>query len=178
MSIKEVVFGTLVTVVVGGTVYTVSQENIVDNFVEYTGLTQEQAEEYIDSIEEGDLVSFDEIGLSYVGNGEEILESLSEVDCENFVYEFESDLLSCDLAKEQLEKLGNDLISLGEAYRKLDMDSATKEDISIAVQLTDVYFENYKSPVIELVYDEATITELKNGVLYNKALLQALLDSE
>jgi hypothetical protein len=44
MNIKEAVIGTIITVVIGGTAYSINQVDVVNNFAEDTGLTQQQAE--------------------------------------------------------------------------------------------------------------------------------------
>lgn len=178
MNIKEAIVGTVITVVIGGTAYTVSQSDIVDNFAEDTGLTQEQAEEYVNSIEEDELASFDEIGVSYIQDGEDIFQLVAEIDCVNYTYEWESDSLSCDEAKEQLNKIGNDSISLGQAYRKLDTDSASEDDISIAIGFTDVINKDYDFEVVKVVFDDPTIEEMQKTGSYNKAILEAVLDSD
>ena len=50
MAVKEAIFGTILTVVIGGAAYTVNKEDVVDNFADDTGLSQQQAEEYVDSV--------------------------------------------------------------------------------------------------------------------------------
>ena len=53
---------------IGGTIFTVSQVDIAQNFAEDTGLTQEQAEQYINEIPE-ELISFDELGDELIDEG-------------------------------------------------------------------------------------------------------------
>ena len=178
MNIKEAIVGTVVTVIVGGTAYTVTQSDIVDNFAEDTGLSQEQAEEYVNSIDEEELATFDEIGSFLIKDGEDLLEIATGIDCINYEYEWESTTLSCDQGKEQLNKIGNNTISLGQAYRKLDTDSASEEDISITIDFIDVVQEDYNYEIVKSILDDEFIEEQRKTSSYNKALLEALLESE
>ena len=52
----------ILTVVIGGTAYAVSQKDVVKNFSNETGLTQQEAQQYVESIPEDELASFDELG--------------------------------------------------------------------------------------------------------------------
>ena len=53
---KDFITKTAVTLLIGGTIFTVSQVDIAQNFAEDTGLTQEQAEQYINEIPEEELI--------------------------------------------------------------------------------------------------------------------------
>lgn len=178
MNIKEAIVGTVLTVVIGGTAYTVSQSDIVDNFAKNTGLTQEQAEEYVNSIEDDEFATFDQMGLFYIQDGEDLLETANGIDCTNYEYEWESSTLSCSQGKEQLSKLGNDSVSLGQAYRKLDTDSATKDDISLTINFIDIIQEGYNYQIVRAFLDDITIEESKKTDSYNKALLETILESK
>ena len=109
-NIKGLVVGTVITIVIGGTVYTINQEDVVQNFADDTGLTQQQAEQYINEIPEEELGSFDEIGRGELTYGQELLTNTNEIDCVNYEYEWESATLSCSKGKTQLEKLAKDNI--------------------------------------------------------------------
>jgi hypothetical protein len=87
MAVKEAIFGTILTVVIGGAAYTVNKEDVVDNFADDTGLSQQQAEEYVDSVGEEDLVPYSELGAGYVKDGNDVLSSADEIDCANY-YDF------------------------------------------------------------------------------------------
>jgi hypothetical protein len=177
MNIKEAVVG-VVTLVIGGTVYSVSQSDIIDNFADDTGLTQEQAEEYVNTIEEDELFTFDELGILYIEDGENLLEIAIEIDCPNYEYEWESSTLSCDQGKEQLNKFGNDSISLGQTYRTLDTDSASEEDISVVISFLDVVKEDYDYEIIKVLLEDEMIEEEKKTLSYNKAILETVLESD
>ena len=176
MSVKEIVAGTIITLVIGGTAYTVNQADVISNFADDTGMSQEDAEQYVKSVDEDDLVPYDEVGASYAKDGRDVLSVAVDIDCVNYRYEWESPLLSCDQGKEQLNELANDEIALGDAYTKLASKSASKADISKTVGLIDEVNSDLESGIVRELLDTATITENKNTNSYNKAMLQAALE--
>ena len=177
MGIRELVGSAVLTLVIGGTVYTVNQADVVDNFASDTGLTQEQAKEYVEGVGEDDLVPYEDLGGYYIDDGEYLVRGAQGIDCLNYEYEWESTFLSCPTGKYQLERIGNDEIELGQAYIKLGSDSASKEDISRTISLLDRVNQNLNLEIIKQYLDYATITEEKRVNSYNKATLQAVLDS-
>lgn len=176
MGIRELAAGTAITVVIGGSAYTINREEVVDNFADDTGLTQEQSEEYIQGIE-NDLVSYSELGPSSVSTGQDILNTATQIDCINYEYEWESPGLSCNEGKAQLTELGTDIIALGNAYSKLGSDSASKTDISATVGLIDEVNYDFGFSIVNKMLDASIIDESKKSNSYNKATLQAALNS-
>src|SRR3989339_1614622 len=134
---NRLITGTIITIIIGGAAYTVNQTDLVNFFAEDTGLTQQQAEQYINTISDDELVSFDELGIDYVNNGQKLLNDVSRIDCMYYEYEWESASLTCSKGKTQLSKIGEDYIELGQAYKKLGSDSASKDDISKTIKLID-----------------------------------------
>lgn len=173
----RIVTGTIVTLLVGGTVFSVSQSDIIQNFADDTGLTQEQAEQYINEIPEEELASWDEIGLTHINEGKDFLSVVDETDCVNYEYEWESATLSCLEGKTQLNKLSRDNSSLGQAYVKLGSDSASEDDMLKTIRLIDQLNSDYQFEIIRVTFDWLTIDEWKKTNSYNKALLQAVLES-
>jgi len=168
----------IITLIIGGTVYSVSQSDIVSNFSEETGMSQKEAEQYVENIPDDELVSFDELGSGIITEGQDILSIASEIDCVNYYYEWETDTLSCEEGKSQLKKFGESEIALGEAYKVLSSESASTEDIYSVIWLIDRVNENYSLEIIIELLDYSEIDEAIKTNLYNKALLQAALDSE
>lgn len=168
----------IITVIIGGTVYSVSEKDIAKNFSEETGMSIEQAENYIKNIPEDELVSFNELGSEFIDEGQEILSNASDIDCVTYFYEWESDTLSCDEGKLQLIAFGDSEIALGEAYKDLDSESADTQDIYTVIALIDKVNELYSLEIISNLIDSADIDEIIKTNLYNKAMLQAVLDSE
>ena len=168
----------IITLIIGGTVYSVSQSDIVSNFSEETGMSQKEVEQYIENIPDDELVSFDELGSGIITEGQDILSIASEIDCVNYYYEWETDTLSCEEGKSQLKKFGESEIALGEAYKVLSSESASTEDIYSVIWLIDRVNENYSLEIIIELLDYSEIDEAIKTNLYNKALLQAALDSE
>lgn len=173
---KNIIKG-VVVLIIGGTVYSVSQGDIVKNFAEDTGLSHEEAAQYVESITEDDLVPYDQLGSEFILEGQKVLSLASEIDCENYIYEWESESISCNQGKAQMKKFGNDAIALGKAYKKLDTESATAEDISSVIRLIDVFNGDFSLPMIVSILDFQDIDEMKKTNSYNKSLLKAALDS-
>lgn len=172
------IIGTVITLVIGGTAYTFSQADVVKNFSEDTGLTQQEAEQYVSEIKEEDLAPFDEIGSDFISEGQDMVAEADDIDCVNYEYEWESYTLNCEEGKSQLKKLGNSEIALGKAYKVLDTEDATEEDISSVIRNIDRHNADLELSIVTAVLDPPTIDELKKTNSYNKALLQAALDSD
>ncbi len=178
MARKGGIIGGIITLIIGGTVFSVSQTDIAKNFSKDTGVSQKEAEEYVKNVKEEDLVSFDKLGESYISDGQDILKIASEIDCTNYYYKWETNTLSCPQGKSQLESLGNNEIALGKGYTTLNSQSASKEDMASVIKLIDKVNLNLKSEVVQQLLDFATIDENQKTNSYNKALLQAALDSK
>ena len=168
----------IITLIIGGTVYSVSQADIVSKFSEETGMSQKEAEQYVENIPDDELVSFDELGSGIITKGQDILSIASEIDCVNYYYEWETDTLSCEEGKSQIKEFGESEIALGKAYKVLSSESASTEDIYSVIWLIDRVNENYSLEIIIELLDYSEIDEAIKTNLYNKALLQAALDSE
>jgi len=164
--------------VIGGTIYTVSQADIVDNFSKDTGLSQKEAEQYVENITEDDLASFDEIGSDFISEGQDLVDLAAEIDCVNYEYEWESSTLTCYEGKSQVKRIGNSEITLGRSYKLLDTEEATEDDISLVIKNIDRFNVDLKLDVVTAMLDPPDIVEMKNMNSYNKALLQAALDSD
>ena len=178
MSKGKGIIGAIVTVVIGGAVYSVNQADIVENFSKDTGMSQEASEQYVESITEDDMVSYDEYGLDAIALGEDFISAAAEIDCVNYEYEWETISLSCEEGKSQFIRLGNGEIALGKAYRILDSESASTEDISTVINLIGKSNANLSLEIISQLLDYPTIFEMKKENSYNKAVLQAALDSD
>lgn len=55
--IKKLIAGSILTLVVGGATYTFTQEDLTNNFANETGMTQEQASDYVRNVSEDQLAS-------------------------------------------------------------------------------------------------------------------------
>lgn len=176
--IKNIVIGIIITVIIGGTAYNISQSDIIKNFSDDTGLTQEQAEQYINETLEGDLFSFNEVGLEMVNDNQELLKVAQEIDCGNYWYEWESSTLSCSKGKTQLTKLARNAILLGQSYVKLDSDSSSKSDIKEAIRLIDQLNSDYQLEIASAILDQSEIDEIRKTNSYNKAILKTVLESD
>lgn len=177
MANKGGIIGGIITLVIGGTVFSVSQADIAKNFSKDTGMSQQQAEQYVENISEDDLVAYDEVGSEFISSGQNTLDAASKIDCVNYSYEWETATLSCEKAKSQLKRSGDNEIALGKAYKVLDTDSASTADISSVITLIDKVNADLKLEIINTIFDYQTIDETRKTNSYNKALLQAALDS-
>lgn len=168
----------IITLVIGGTVYGVSNRDIVKNFSQETGMTQQQAEEYVNSISEDELASFHEIGSDFISEGQEIQNIANGIDCVNYTYEWESSALDCGQGKSQLITFAESEIALGNAYIVLSSDSANEADMNDVILKIDSVNQNYTLPIISNLLDRSDIDEAIKTNLYNKSLLKAALESK
>jgi hypothetical protein len=175
-SIKSIIGGVAVTLLIGGTAYTVNTADVVQNFAEDTGFTQEQAEQYINNIPDDELVSWDKIGADYLIASEDTLSVINDIDCEVYTYEWESKTLSCPEGRRQLVEMARDEVALGQSFIVLGSDSGSEEDIQETIKLLDVVNDDYDSEIGVFLYDPDVMDVIITTNLYNKALLQAALD--
>jgi len=178
MSIKDWATGGVVTLLIGGSAFTFSQTDIANNLAEDTGMTQEQAQQYVESVTEDQLVSFDEMASDLRSEGNELLGVSRSIDCTNYDYEWVSPSLSCYEGKRQLEKLAQDTTSLGHAYDRLGSESASRDDLVEAIRLIDQLNADYQFEIVSFMLDGYTINEMRNTNSYNKAVFQSALESE
>ena len=127
----------IITLIIGGTAYSISQGDVVNKFSEETGMSQTAAEQYVENISEDELVSFDELGSAFISSGEETLDLASGIDCVNYIYEWETETLTCDEGKSQIIEFGESEIALGEAYKVLSSESASESDMYSVIRLID-----------------------------------------
>ena len=174
---KGGIIGAIVTLVIGGVVFTVSQTDIVKNFSKDTGLSQEEAQKYVENVTEDDLVPYDELGANFISDGQDAITLTSDIDCVNYLYEWETNTLSCEEGKSQLIKFGNDEIALGKAYTILASESASREDMSSVISLIDKLNADLSMEIVTSILDSQSIDETKKVNSFNKALLQSALES-
>lgn len=172
------IFKGIITIVIGGTIFTISQTDLVKNFSKNTGLSQKEAQQYVENITEDDLVSFDKLGSGFVSDGQDVLNVAHDIDCVNYYYEWETNTLSCEEGKSQLVRLGNDEIALGKAYTILASDSASKDDMSSVISLIDKNNADLSLEIVSHILNPQSIDETRKTNSFNKALLQSALESK
>jgi len=172
------IIGGVITLVIGGTIFTVSKTDIVKNFSRDTGLSQEAAQQYVENVSEEDMVSYDKLGSDFVSDGQEILNSTREIDCVNYSYEWETSTLSCEKGKSQLTMLGNNEIALGKAYTVLASESASREDMFKVISLIDSLNADFNFEIVGYILKPQNIDEIRKNNSFNKALLQSALESD
>ena len=172
------IVGIVISLVIGGTVYTFSQTDLIENFSKDTGLTQQEAEQYVGEISEEDLDSFSNIGSDFIAEGQEILITAEEIDCINYKYEWESSNLTCSEGKTQLLKIGNSEIALGKAYIELDAEDAGVVEMNAVISFIDRLNKDYDLEIIAVLLDPENIDDMKKTNSYNKALIQSALESD
>jgi hypothetical protein len=175
--IKQIVGG-VITLAIGGTVYTVSQTDVVNNFANNTGESQQQAQTYVNN-SQNNLVSFDKVGQELSSDGNTVLNSASQIDCTNYTYKWESSSLSCDEGLTELQTIGNDEIQLGSCYSSLGTNLGNGSQTRINECITDIDTTDsaYGLPIASQVLTSAQITDFQNSNIYNKSVLQAALKS-
>lgn len=167
--------GGVITLVIGGTLYTVSQGDIAKNFSANTGVSQTQAEQYVNNIKPSDLASFSKIGASLVNDGNSVLST--NIDCVDYTYKWQTSSLSCEDGKSQLETVGRDEVTLGNCYEALDtnLGDSGKAKIQECISDIDSLNSDYSLPIVAVGLDSNTIADTKNSNAYNKSVLQAAL---
>lgn len=173
---KKAIIGGIITLIVGGTGYTISQSDVVSNFAKNTGMSQQQAQQYVNN-SQNNLESFTKAGQDFVSDGNSILSTT--IDCQNYTYQWESSSLSCEEGKNELQTIGNDEVNLGNCYNTLgtDLGSAGKSRISECINDIDAVDSSYDLPIAVSVVGSSQISDFKNSNLYNKSVLQAALNS-
>ena len=171
------IFKGIITIAIGGTIFTFSQTDLVKNFSKETGLSQKEAQQYVENLSEDDMVSFDKLGSNFVSDGQSVLSVARDIDCDNYTYEWETYTLSCEEGKSQLVRLGNDEISLGKAYTILASDAATKEDMFSVINLIDRNNTDLSLEIVSNILDPKTIDDTRKTNSFNKSLIQSALES-
>jgi hypothetical protein len=177
-NIKNIIVGSVITLVVGGTAYTFSQQDVVDNFAEDTGMTQEESKEYVDSVSADDLVPYDEVGQEFIASSEESLALAADIDCQMYEYEWETPTLSCVAGKEQLEQIAVTERALGNAFIQVGTPTATNADIQTTISYLDQINSDYQLEIVQALFDGPNMEENMKTNSYNKALLKAALESQ
>lgn len=178
MSLKELVAGGVITLVIGGGAYTVNQSDVINNFAEDTGMTQQQAETYVNQISDEELVPYEELGQDYIDDGQEMISYASSIDCYNYTYDWESPYLSCYQGKQQIDQIGRNEIALGKSYQVLGSDNASRIDISTTILHIDRVIADHNLEIVSQLYSYSDLEDSKNTNHYNKALLETALESE
>jgi len=175
--VKNIVGGGIITLVIGGAAFNFTQEDVVNNMADDTGLTQQQAEQYINAIPADELVSFTEVGSGYVAESIMTFQLADQIDCVDYEYEWETISLTCATGKKQLQQVGAAERSLGQAYIALGADAASESDIRTVIRYLDQLNQTYELPMSRVVLDTETIKELQLTNSYNKSVLRAALGS-
>jgi hypothetical protein len=174
--IKQIVGGAI-TLVIGGTAYTISQADVTNNFSNNTGLTQQQAQQYINNIPQSEIVSFNKAGQDLIDDGNTVQNDATQIDCANYIYKWESPVLTCSDGQTQIQQISVDEITLGNCYQALDTDlgNSAQAKMNECISETDQVNSDFELPVALAILDNKTITDLTNTNNYNKSVLQAAL---
>ncbi len=176
--IKKIAGGAVV-VILGGSAFAVSQSDVIDNFSQESGMSQEQAQEYVDSIQD-ELATFSEIGVDTKTYGQDTIDVSNSLDCYNYTYEWVTTYLTCEAGKTQLYKIGVGEVSLGDCYSALDSDlgDGAKSKIQECIDYIDQSNMNLNLPIITSLYTIDEVTNDRNTNNYNKSVLKTALESE
>lgn len=177
--VKSKLVGGAVVLVLGGTGFAITQTDVVNNFAQETGMTQEEAQKYADDTS-NNAASFEVVGDDLIKSGQDGRKAVAEIDCEKYTYEWESAALSCVEGKSQLKVLAQNDIELGECFKALDEDlgAAAKSKIQECINEIDQNNAGYdENPIASKLYGNETIEETKKSNLYNKSVLRTALES-
>lgn len=167
-----------IAVVIGGSTFVIHKSDVVNNFSKNSGLTQQQAQDYVNNIKPSDLISFSKVGQSFISDGNTILSQSSGIDCFNYTYPaWESSTLSCSDGKSQFQEIGNSEITMGNCLQALDANLGGSAKAKINECITDIDTTNrdYDLPVATALLDSKTLADEKNINAYNKSVLEAAL---
>ena len=159
-------------IVLFGTACDSSQKAVVKNFSEETGMTQQESQQYIENISEDELISYYELSKSHTATGEEIFNIVLELDCDNYIYEWETLTLSCLKGMSELVTFGNINTNLGEIFKVMGDGYSFTKDYKEAITLIDKLNESLKSEIMVALLDENIIEEMIKTNLYNKSIIQ------
>jgi len=173
---KGLIKGAIV-LVIGGVAYSFSQADVAKNLSKDTGMTEQQATEYIDDIPDDEFGTWTELGEELVYEGKELKQLVTETNCNEWQFDWESPTLSCQEGLSQITIFSNSAIALGNSYIKLDSSSATDIDIRKTINLIGQFNANLALEIIVNVVDELTLSDWYITNSYNKALLQSAFDN-
>ena len=176
---KRIIIGGVITAIIGGTGYTISQKDVVNNFADNTGMSQEQAQQYVNS-SQNDLQSFTKVGGDLTSDGNSILDTASKIDCVNYTYKWVTSAMSCEEGDNELRTIGNNEITMGNCYAALgtDLGSAGQSKINECIDDIDSLDASYDLPIASSFMDSSQVSSIKNSNLYNKSVLQAASNSQ
>ena len=166
----------ILIVVICGAACTVGQKEVVNNFSEETGMTKQEAEQYIENISEDELISFYELSENHITTGQEVFKIVVDLDCDNYQYEWETETLSCPKGLSQLILFGGRNLDLGEIYKVLGTGQTFTKNYEEAIALIDLVNESLSSEILVALFGENSIEEMIKSNLYNKAILQTELE--
>jgi len=173
------IIGVIVALAIGGTVYHFSQASVVNNFAKNAGISQRQAQQYIDKIPKGDLTSITGLGRNDVSEGQQILSQTKNLDCNTYIYKWQSPSLTCPEGVAQLRRLGLAHVRLGTCFEELSVTLGTKAASTIdrCISGIDVEDADLNLPISRTLLGAKAILSAREMNLYNKSLLQTALQS-
>lgn len=177
--IKKIVGGGAAVLLIGGTSFMISQADVANNFAEETGMDQQQAQEYVENAQ-GELESFEDVGQDYIDDGNEVLANANGLDCVNYMYDWESDSLSCEDGRAQLLDIGAKEVALGECFVSLggDLGDVVRSKIQECIEKIDAMMATLEYAIVPVLIGTEYLTEMRHSNAYNKSVLRAALDAE
>ena len=173
------VIGGVIAMVIGGSAFAIGKSGVVSEFSRNTGLSQQQAQQYVNNIPKSDLVSFSKAGQSFIGDGNSILNQASNIDCLHYTYQWVTSTLSCQDGESQLQSAGNDEVTLGHCYVSLgtNLGNSAKSRMRECISDIDKVDLDYGLPVVTSILNNNESTTAKEANAYNKSVLQTALNS-
>lgn len=175
--VKQKVIGGIITIIIGGTGAAISQADVAERFANETGMTASEVSSFVEDMKTAD---FNTVGEELVLDSDQIKEVVVQINCYEYIYEWEDSNLSCEDGKSQLDQIANNEYYLGQCYKSLDTDlgSSAKSAASRCISLIDDTVESLDYPIISKLYpDESSVEETKKINLYNKSLLSTFLEA-
>lgn len=171
---KRVIAGVVLTAIIGGSTYSINQSDVVNHLAENSGLTQQQAQKYVNGLKDH-LVTFHDVGEQLVSDGMGISGKALAIDCVNYTYPWASPSLSCEEGKREIDELGSAEMEVGSCYSALsrDLNNLVRQKIGECIRAIDRLELSIDTPMISKLLGETKIASAHKMNQYNKAILQS-----
>ena len=173
---KRAIVGVVITAVIGGTTYTISQSDEVKNFSKNSGLSQENAQKYVET-NKNSLASFEKVGGDLVAESANVSGKALAIDCVNYRYTWETASLGCDEGKSEIQDFASTELNLGQCYLDLgtDLGSIANQRIKECIRGIERYDAGLELPIVRKFLSAQELLDAHRTNQYNKAVLQSAI---
>ena len=176
---KRAIAGVVVTAIIGGTTYTMSMSDVIANFSRNAGLSQENAQKYVEGTKNS-LGSFEKVGRGYVAESANLSGKALALDCATYRYTWESPSLNCVEGKSELQDFASTVLNLGQCYQDLgkDLGNGANQRVRECISDIDLYDASLDSPIVRKLLNPQGLLDAHRRNQYNKAVLQSAMQQK